>query len=399
MTNQTTPNELASALDSLVIFRNLLQDAVLAPLRQLLNPGTAEPFAQYADFVSALCCAHTNLTEYVLARVLEDENFCIVRAARGLPLTDAMQESLARELHILEQLAQLKPADVQAMLGFEGALPDWDTAEIDFSAAYRERLGALGRFGYGYFAKSRMFQVRDGEAVPVKYPDTTRLSDLSGYEFERQAVIRNTLALLAGKPAQNVLLYGDAGTGKSSTVKAIVNEYADEGLRLIQLGKDQLSAIPQIVERVTEHPLKFILFLDDLSFSAEDDSFHALKASLEGSVAAHAENVVIYATSNRRHFVRERFSDRDSDDIHRNDTMEETYSLVARFGLRVNFGKPDKKSYLRIVRALAVQYGIALPEEKLFAGAEAFAIANGGRAPRTARQFIRQLCGEQSVIT
>lgn len=396
MMSQIKLHELALALDSLVIFRKLLTDEVLVSLRRLLEPEATDPDTRsglYAEFVSVLCQKHTNLTEYVLRLVLEDENFYIVRAAKGLPMTETMDACLKNELFMLQQIAQLDPMMLRKAVSYHGILPEWETSETDFSAAYHERLCNLSRFGYGHYAQSTMFQVRDGHTVPVKYPDTTRLSDLSGYERERQAVIANTLALLSGKPAQNVLLYGDAGTGKSSTVKAIVNEYADQGLRLIQIAKDQICGIPQIMESVAENPLKFILFLDDLSFSAEDDSFNALKASLEGSVSAPADNLVIYATSNRRHFVRERFSDRDGDDIHRNDTMEERLSLVARFGLRVNFGKPDKNGYLRIVQVLAEQNGIDLPEAQLYAQAEAFAIGNGGHSPRTARQFIRQLCG------
>lgn len=389
-------NELASALRALVIFRKLLGDEVIVLLRQLLESETADSatrLEKYAEFVCALYQSHTNLTEYVLSIVLENENFYIVRAAKGIAQNEMLNECLENELKTLQKLSQIKPEELQADLSCNTALPKWETSEIDFSAAYRERLNNLSKFGYGHYAKSPMFQVRNGKTVSVKYPDTIRLSDLSGYEYERQAVVDNTLALLAGKPAQNVLLYGDAGTGKSSTVKAIVNEYADQGLRLIQLSKDQIHEIPNIVESVMENPLKFILFLDDLSFSSDDDSFNALKASLEGSVSAHAENLVIYATSNRRHFVRERFSDRDGDDIHRNDTIEENFSLVARFGLRVNFGKPNKNDYLHIVKALAGQSGIELSDDKLYAQAEAFAIGNGGRSPRTARQFIRQLCG------
>ena len=238
-----------------------------------------------------------------------------------------------------------------------------------------------------------MFMLRKGEITPVKHPDPQRLSDLYGYKMERQAVINNTLALLKGKPAQNVLLYGDAGTGKSSTVKAVVNEFADKGLRLIEITKEQLRDIPDIIESISSNPLKFIIFIDDLSFVAGEDCFGALKATLEGSVSARTGNTAIYATSNRRHLVKESFSDRNGDDdVHRNDTLQETLSLSARFGLRVNFSRPDKKAYVTIATELARSKGITLSDDELALKAEQFAISSGnGRSARTAKQFVAGL--------
>lgn len=237
--------------------------------------------------------------------------------------------------------------------------------------------------------------MKNSKVTPVRYPDEIQLSDLIGYKRERDAVINNTLALLEGKPAQNVLLYGDAGTGKSSTVKAIVNKYSSKGLRLIEVTKEQLRDIPHIIDSISKNPLKFILFIDDLSFSSDDDCFGALKATLEGSVSARADNIAIYATSNRRHLVKESFSDRDGDDVHRNDTIQELISLSARFGLKVNFSKPDKNSYFEIVKALADKNNIALEENQLSVQSEAFALKNGGRSARTAKQFVNQLINDR----
>lgn len=242
--------------------------------------------------------------------------------------------------------------------------------------------------GYGIFAKYHTFVVKDGQLVPVKYPDAQSLSQLSDYEREREQVIKNTQALLSGEPTSNVLLYGDAGTGKSSTIKAIANEYGDKGLRLIEVKKNQLYQIPELVESISRNPLKFILFIDDLSFSSNDNDFAALKAILEGSVAGKSGNLAVYATSNRRHLVRETMSGREGDEIHLNDTMQELMSLSARFGLVITFSKPNKDVYLNIVRHLAREYGIVKNEENLLQNAEAFAIRSGGRSPRTARQFI-----------
>ncbi len=224
--------------------------------------------------------------------------------------------------------------------------------------------------------------------MPVSNPDKTELSDLVDYARERQIIIDNTKALLEGKPAANILLTGDAGTGKSSTVKAVVNALWREGLRIIEVRKDQLQSIPKILDELSANPLKFILFIDDLSFLKDDDNFNALKAVLEGSVTAKSQNVAIYATSNRRHIIKEKFSDREGDDIHRNDTMQELASLSERFGIHVTFSKPNKDTFLHIVRHLAEENGIDMPTQELELLAERFALERGNRSARLARQFI-----------
>ena len=168
-------------------------------------------------------------------------------------------------------------------------------------------------------------------------------------------------------------------------------EYADQGLRIVEVKKNQLYQIPDVLEELSSNPLKFILFIDDLSFSGNDDNFSALKATLEGSVAGCGGNTVIYATSNRRHLVKETFGDRTGDELHVNDTMQETMSLAARFGLTITFSKPSKDEYLDIVRSLAAEYGVDLPDEELVRRAEAHAIRRNGRSPRTAKQFVELL--------
>ena len=188
-----------------------------------------------------------------------------------------------------------------------------------------------------------------------------------------------------------MLLYGDAGTGKSSAIKAIANEYAARGLRLVEVKKNQLYQIPDLMDQLAANPLKFILFIDDLSFTTNDDNFAALKAILEGSVGGRAGNIAVYATSNRRHLIKETLEDRQGSDIHESDTRQELMSLAARFGLTVTFGQPDKSRFVQIVTDLAAQYGVEDDPEKLIVRAEAFAIRAGGRSPRVAKQFI-ELC-------
>ncbi|MGN0983404.1 MAG: ATP-binding protein, partial [Gemmiger sp.] len=271
-------------------------------------------------------------------------------------------------------------------------LPRWEVhAEVDYPAAYARRRDEVGRRGYGMFARHHMFTVENGALVPVRYPDPQRLSGLPGYEREREKVIANTRALLEGRPANNVLLYGDAGTGKSSTVKALANEFAPEGLRLVEIKKNQLYQLPALMDQLAQNPLKFILFIDDLSFTANDDNFAALKAILEGSVGGRSQNIAVYATSNRRHLIKETMSDRSGDDIHEADTRQELMSLSARFGLTVTFQQPDKERYDAILLELARQYKVQMPSDQLFIKGAAFALRAGGRSPRVAKQFVELL--------
>ena len=269
--------------------------------------------------------------------------------------------------------------------------PAWEISPLDYAAAFRARLAEVSEKGYGIFAKYHVFTVEDGELVPVRYPDPQRLDELPGYEREREKIIANTRALLAGKPANNVLLYGDAGTGKSSAVKAIANEFAGEGLRLVEVKKNQLYQMPGLMDTLAQNPLKFILFIDDLSFSSNDDNFAALKAILEGSVGGRSQNLVVYATSNRRHLIKETMTDRTGDDIHEADTRQELMSLSARFGLTVTFQRPDKDRYEAILLDLARQYKVQMPSDQLFIKGEAFALRSGGRSPRVAKQFVELL--------
>ena len=357
---------------------------------------TEDSILAYADFVSDLYRHHNDLGTYVLTLVFEDENICMIKKGKNEEISEKMLSCLQNELSALEEISQISSDEVKALIDYDGFLPDWDNTAYDFRAEYSTRIDNVDKFGYGIYAKYYMFIVKDGNIVPVKHPDEVKLSQLIGYEVQRKMIIDNTLALLRGKPASNVLLTGDAGTGKSSSVKAIANEYRNEGLRIIEIRKDQLRDIPTVIDSLSSNPLKFILFIDDLSFESDDDNFGALKAILEGSVSARTQNIAIYATSNRRHLVKENFSDRNGDDVHRNDTVQQLISLSERFGLKISFSKPLKDEYLKIVAGLAAQNGLTIPEEKLFAEAEQFAIAKSGRSARAAKQFIDKMIAENT---
>ena len=394
--------EWNARLHGLVVFRSLLDDPVVAKLVDLTDrmeaggPGYGPVCDAVAQFEAALFEHTTNWGSYLSAAVLEAETVCVRQAASGT-LAPALQTALDSELAFLQALCGLTLDELLAAAGSATGqaqelafLPRWETSSIDLPAAYAQRMSEVGKKGYGMFAKHHVFTVENGQLVPVKYPDPQRLSELPGYEKEREKVIANTKALLAGMPANNVLLYGDAGTGKSSAVKAIANEFAPEGLRLVEVKKNQLYQIPDLMDKLAANPLKFILFIDDLSFTANDDNFAALKAILEGSVGGRAKNIAVYATSNRRHLIKETLTDRTGDDIHEADTRQELMSLSARFGLTVTFQRPEKARFENILAELAKQHGIDMPMDQLLVKAEAFAIRAGGRSPRVAKQFIEQ---------
>ena len=394
--------EWNARLHGLVVFRSLLDDPVVAKLLDLTDrmeagaPGYGPVCDAVAQFEAALFEHTTNWGSYLSAAVLEAETVCVRQAASGT-LAPALQTALDSELAFLQALCGLTLDELLVAAGSATGqaqelafLPRWETSGIDLPAAYAQRMSEVGKKGYGMFAKHHVFTVENGQLVPVKYPDPQRLSELPGYEKEREKVIANTKALLAGMPANNVLLYGDAGTGKSSAVKAIANEFAPEGLRLVEVKKNQLYQIPDLMDKLAANPLKFILFIDDLSFTANDDNFAALKARLEGSVGGRAKNIAVYATSNRRHLIKETLTDRTGDDIHEADTRQELMSLSARFGLTVTFQRPEKARFETILAELAKQHGIDMPMDQLLVKAEAFAIRAGGRSPRVAKQFIEQ---------
>ncbi len=388
-------------LHSLAIFRNLLSDPVLSALSAYLNgletESTAACVARYAEFVSRLYDAgSTTLAKYVKRIVSDNENTYIRLIGRGQEPVEELVESVRHELEILQTVADLTPKKLRLGLNWEGYLPTFKAETVDIAGSYRKRCENIGKFGYGIYARHHMFYIgSEGQIVPVHNPDKTRLASLIDYKREQQIILDNTLALLEGKPAANILLTGDAGTGKSSTVKAVVNELSYKGLRILEVRKEQLHAIPAILDELNSNPLKFILFIDDLSFQKDDDNFSALKAILEGSVSAKSRNVVIYATSNRRHLVKESFSSREGDDIHRNDTMQEIISLSERFGIQITFQKPNKETYLGIVRHLAAEKGVRMEQSELDMLAERFALSRGGRSARAATQFVDGLLAKQ----
>ena len=371
--------ELKNKLEALCVFRQILCDPVIAALCTYLEAPTN---AAYAGFVAALYEINGgNISEHIRELCENCSNVYVKLLGKGEEAPDHIYYSLMSELDVLQEVAELTKVKLCGALDYQGFLPAFAASKLQLKDHYLHRVKNIEKYGYGIYAKNRMFYVDEQDnIVPVHNPDRTELSQLVDYERERQIVVDNTKALLAGKTAANILLTGDAGTGKSSTA------LRKEGFRIIEVRKDQLRAIPKILDELSTNPLKFVLFIDDLSFLKDDDNFNALKAVLEGSVTAKSQNVVIYATSNRRHIIKEKFSDREGDDIHRNDTMQELISLSERFGIHITFSKPDKETFLKIVHHFAHEHELEMPQEELDVLAERFALERGGRS--LAQQFI-----------
>lgn len=257
------------------------------------------------------------------------------------------------------------------------------------------------QYGFGLFAMNRAFRVqghgRELEFLPITNVDRVMLEDLLGYEKQKEELRRNTEAFLAGRHANNVLLYGDAGTGKSTSVKALVNEYFSRGLRMIEIYKHQFEDLSAVLAQVKNRNYRFIIFIDDLSFEENEVEYKFLKAVIEGGVETRPDNVLIYATSNRRHLIRETWNDRTDmehhGDIHRSDTVEEKLSLSARFGVTINYNAPTPKEFQAIVLILAARQGIRMEEKELLALANTWEVRHGGFSGRVAQQFVNYIEG------
>ncbi|WP_457943881.1 ATP-binding protein [Caproiciproducens sp. LBM24188] len=393
----------AGKLASLSVYKGILNRTVPKALYRLLWAETEQEFLNaWGNFFAVLCergyCE--NLAGCITGTALFDENaFSLAAAAGQTCFPESLMQAVERDLRIILEVSSLTPQMLleESPFGAQAGqldLPRWKTGEpvAALQGDLKDCIPKMAEYyrsnGCGMYARYRAFIWRGQKIEPVAYPDKTRLADLKGYDLPRSMAIDNTLAFLQGLPANNCLLYGDRGTGKSSTVKAILNEYYTKGLRVIEMPKESLMDFPLLVDQIAGIPMKFIIFIDDLSFSKQNDTYAALKAVLEGGLAARPDNTLIYATSNRRHLVRETFSDREGDELHRGDTIQESLSLADRFGLSIRFTLPDKNDYLEIVHELARQRELDIPRDELELAAERWATERAGRSPRCARQFI-----------
>jgi hypothetical protein len=416
---------------SLLLYQSVLQGEVGTAFTELLqsirytDADARSCLQAYGSYFKSLATRNQNWEEYLIIQILRSDNpFTQLAGSVDFEnLPPALITAAQHDLETLQYLYECNSASLSEWVQTVAHLPvspvvwyveldrvakthelpliaklqqteNWANSVEDLANYYRQ-------FGTGIFSEYKALRWYNG-FIGIPYADPIKLSELVGYESQRDAVLKNTELLLSGYPSLHVLLYGSRGSGKSSLVKALLNEYGERNLRLVEVAKSDLKDLPQIVEKLRSVPQKFIIFVDDLSFEEDDDAFKALKVVLEGNLTARPQNVVVYATSNRRHLIREFFADRpaprDSDEVHAWDTMQEKLSFSDRFGLTLTFEAADQKTYLTIVRHLATEAEINISQEDLEYQALQWATRHKGRSGRTARQFIDFLRGELALF-
>lgn len=399
-------------IDSLCIY-DLKSDEVVSSIYSLMSAVDTEAVLTEQSHFFKLVTKHGSLRKYISELILTDDNVFTKAACRGEDdlLAPGIIKGVKSDLMKLEALSSFSFEDVIAysvdtdIRRVLKTIPAWEIGEPlpPLTKNWPNSIEALADYynenGYGIFSTNIAFSWRNEKIIPITTTDPLLLSDLKNYEDQRRTVVENTESFLNGHPANNVLLYGDRGTGKSATVHAILNEYYNQGLRMIEVPKSHVADLSIIREKIADSPMKFIIFIDDLSFDSNDDNFSELKAALEGSLSVKQDNMLIYATSNRRHLIRENFSDRE-DDMHQSDIVQEQLSLADRFGLTVTFINPDKQSFLDIVKKIAQDRELGyINDDRLFESAEKWAQLRGGRSPRTAKQFVDYVegCIKQNI--
>jgi uncharacterized protein len=415
-------HQMQRAIAGLFLYQDILECEIGAALIELLQSIASGDRSQgnalscltaYGRFFKALASQNCSWEEFLIDRLLRTENPFSLQAQQvnfyelSPAIVNAARQDL-QELYTLYTRGKYIPQWVEQLSNLNGKSISWiESSTIAPKSAivtalqtqdWGELVADLAKYyqqsGVGIFGKYRALRWKS-QLIGIPHPDRVQINALIGYEAQKSTLIQNTNSLLAGKPALNILLYGGKGTGKSSLIKGLLNYYPDTQLRLVEVSKSDLIDLPLILDLLTNLPQKFIIFVDDLSFEADDEAFKSLKVVLEGSVTAKPANVVVYATSNRRHLVREYFADRprpqDADDIHHWDTVQEKLSFSDRFGLTLTFEPADQPKYLEIIHHLATDANLSLDREDLEARALQWATRHNGRSGRTARQFIDYL--------
>lgn len=400
-------------------FLNLLQALRQLELMQSMRHSDIDDLGclrAYCNYFKALAAKNQSWQDYLITQILTDDNPFTrqVQQTDWANLSPALVAAAKQDLQALQILYQCSSEQlsqwVQAAVQLNVAPVAWNQlVEVDrqfplpsenWANSVEELAAYYRKFGTGIFAKYKALRWQDGQLVGIAHPDPVQLNQLVGYEYQRDTLLKNTEFLLAGYRALHVLLYGSRGSGKSSLVKGLLNQYRDSNLRLVEVAKSDLRDLPTIVEQLRGVPQKFIIFVDDLSFEEDDDAFKALKVVLEGNLTARPQNVAVYATSNRRHLIREFFGDRprpsNDEEVHAWDTVQEKLSFSDRFGLTLTFEPANQNTYLNIVHHLAAGAGITLSQEDLQFRALQWATRHNGRSGRTARQFIDFLQAEVS---
>lgn len=440
-------------ISKLIIYRNLPQDSLLLELADIIREfdlsfaGKNEDTRSQADvFVreAIINRIYTQInrlldlaTEYGFNRNLWHNylTYLLVTTENPFSITcekvgakeGTVNEFAKNDFRVFKALFDYDFAPLEQKLGINcfSVISDYDAIEKSssrYNKSVSEKVQLLSRqieqakdeheifecvtefyrvYGVGMFGLNKAFRISKVsgqlELIPITNTQEVRLSDLVGYELQKKKLVDNTKAFVEGRKANNVLLFGDSGTGKSTSVKAILNEYYEDGLRMIEIYKHQFEDLSAVIAQIKNRNYKFIIYMDDLSFEEFEIEYKYLKAVIEGGLENRPDNVLIYATSNRRHLIRETWNDRSdmerNEELHRSDTMQEKLSLVARFGITINFSAPAQKEYFAIVKELAMRQGIRLSEEQLCIEANRWELSHGGMSGRTAQQFITYLAG------
>ncbi len=397
-----TLEQLRISLKGISAYQNLMNspemDAVTGLLDALHRKDGEDAVASYTRLFYLLRQGEwPSLGHWMLDRLRYEEApypIMLAEHRQDQPLTEAARQDIALFSALsqiscnqfLTAISNLLPGEDYAAL--LTSLPRWESCvPFDFQSltAFYDANGA------GMYARYRAFLWQGGSLIPVADPDQPSPQEMIGYELQRNQVIENTRSMLEGKLVNNVLLYGNTGTGKSATVKSLLSIPGFDDLRLIEVGKNDLADMPILIRRLAGKRHKFILFIDDLAFDQDDQTYSVLKTILEGGLEKRPVNVAIYATSNRRHLVRQTFSDRAGDEVDASETVEEKTSLADRFGLRIPYLSLNKAEYLELVDRLAELYGVHMEQEALHRLAMRWELQHHGRSPRTARQFIASL--------
>lgn len=391
-------------LNTLTLYKSVLNDICVQNFNKIINlisyeNEIGEIIKLWSDIITPLYTTEYDgdFSKYINNLILFEKNYFTLKCAEDKfeLINENILNAAKNDIEILISLSKIQCQDLKDLLY---KYYPYDKDIIDSLACFNSIAVPLSfdeianyhkNNGVGIFAKHKAFKYTSNKEIePVLNCDNVRLSDLKRYEREQNIVLENTLGFIKGKPYNNVLLYGDRGTGKSSTVKAILNEHYKDGLRVIQIYKENLIHLDDLMQKISAIPLKFIIFIDDLTFNENDDNFGALKAVLEGSLAKQPDNMVLYATTNRRHLIKESFKAREGDEIHLADTIDETVSLSDRFGITVTYSVPNKDKFLEIVKEIKNDRNLIIDDEILFKGAESFALSKGNRSPRLAKQYI-----------
>ncbi len=408
-------------MDELIVFSPFYQDQEIESCFKMYNEIITGNLNNSNRFVSLLIRLaeqynlYDNLFNSLLTYLLiNNENSFTLALERKKPIADNLKTIVLNDFEIIFKMFNTdfsmlspmqrdlinnftpsKPVINQELFEVTSTLQNQLTKCLDLTSFYNILEKFFLTYGVGKFGLNKAFRYEDHQIVPIIHIGNGRLEQLIGYETQKQTLRNNTEAFLAGKKANNVLLYGDSGTGKSSSIKALLNEYYKDGLRMIEVYKHQFIDLPKIIQQLQSRNYKFVLFMDDLSFEEFEVEYKYLKAVIEGGLEKKPDNILIYATSNRRHIVKQTWSERqDQDEININDAKQEKTSLSSRFGVKILYMHPDRINYLNIIDGLAKQYDLKMDKEELHQKALTWEIRHGGFSGRTAKQFINAMLGK-----